>query len=99
MPGAKVKTTPGALRGPRDLLGLRLGRGSRGRCATFRRSGGGRGGLFSAFLLLLLLALLRSAFARNELLLGLGELERFALEVLRRSASLADLFMRRLAEP
>ena len=41
----------------------------------------------------------RAALARDELLLGLGELERFALEVLRRAAGLGDLLVGRLAVP
>ena len=38
-------------------------------------------------------------FARDEFLLGLGELERFALEVLRGAAGLGDLLVGRLAVP
>src|SRR4051794_31335813 len=79
-------TTDNGESGPRtaNLFGLGFGsrRGSRvGRGSTFCRSGGGgASGLFAA--LLLLLRLLRAAFAGDEFLLGLGELERFALEVL-----------------
>src|SRR5687767_14198822 len=77
-----------------NLLRLRRFRSRR---STFRRRATFSRPRFRLLLFLLLPAAGLLFGARNELLLGLGELKRFALEVLSRAAGLVDLLVRRFA--